>query len=87
MCFCTAAFDTDTFQCAILYQNEGHLILYQVIRLFCVYGKKFTVMIDLKDGNTCPVFSRTLPLSGLNRDMFEMVHMSCTKITHKNFST
>ena len=31
MCFGTAAFDTDTFQCAILSQNEGHLILYPVI--------------------------------------------------------
>ena len=29
--FCTAAFDTDTFQRAFLYQNEGHLILYPVI--------------------------------------------------------
>ena len=26
----TAAFDTDTFQRAILYQNEGHLIPYPV---------------------------------------------------------
>ena len=25
MCFATAAFDTDTFQRAILYQNQGHL--------------------------------------------------------------
>ena len=24
MCFATAAFDTDTFQRAILYQNKGH---------------------------------------------------------------
>ena len=31
MCFGTAAFDTDTFQRVILYQNEGHLILYPVI--------------------------------------------------------
>ena len=27
MCFDTAVFDTDTFQCAILNQNEGDLIL------------------------------------------------------------
>ena len=31
MCFGTAAFDTDTFQCAILYQKESQLILYPVI--------------------------------------------------------
>ena len=30
-CFGTAAFDTDTFQRAILYQKEGYLILYPVI--------------------------------------------------------
>ena len=29
--FGTTAFDTDTFQRAILYQKEGHLILYPVI--------------------------------------------------------
>ena len=29
--FGTAAFDTDTFQRAILCQNEGHLIFYPVI--------------------------------------------------------
>ena len=29
--FGTGAFDTDTFQRAILYHNEGHLILYLVI--------------------------------------------------------
>ena len=54
MCFGTAAFDTDTVQHAILYQKkghlypgsevsyqeEGHLILYLVIQLFCVHGKK-----------------------------------------------
>ena len=31
MCFGIDAFDTDTFQHAILYHNEGHLILYPVI--------------------------------------------------------
>ena len=31
--FGTAAFDTDTFQRAILYQRETHLILYTVIIL------------------------------------------------------
>ena len=31
VCFDTAAFDTDTFQCEILYQKEGHLILCLVI--------------------------------------------------------
>ena len=32
MCFGTAAaFDTDTFQCEILYQMEGHLIFYPVV--------------------------------------------------------
>ena len=31
MCSGTVAIDTDTFQRAILYQNEGHLILYPVI--------------------------------------------------------
>ena len=36
MCFATAAFDTDTFQRAILYEKEGYLILDPVIRLFCV---------------------------------------------------
>ena len=30
-CFGTDAFDTDTFQRAILYQKEGYLILYLVI--------------------------------------------------------
>ena len=30
MCFGIAAFDTDTFQCAISYQNEDHLILYDL---------------------------------------------------------
>ena len=36
MCFGRDAFDTDNFQRAILYQKEGYLILYPVIRLFCV---------------------------------------------------
>ena len=36
MCFGTDAFDTDTFQGAILYQKEGYLIFYPEIRLFCV---------------------------------------------------
>ena len=31
MCFDTDAFDTDTFQHAILYQKEGYLILYPEI--------------------------------------------------------
>ena len=31
LCFGTDAFDTDTFQRAILYQKEGYLILYPVI--------------------------------------------------------
>ena len=31
MCFGAAAFDTDTFQRAVLYQKEGRLILYPVI--------------------------------------------------------
>ena len=31
MCFGTDAFDTDTFQHAILYKKEGYLILYPVI--------------------------------------------------------
>ena len=31
MCFGTDAFDTDTFQRAILYQKEGYLTLYPVI--------------------------------------------------------
>ena len=31
VCFTTAAFDTDTFQHAILDQNEGQIILYPVI--------------------------------------------------------
>ena len=31
MCFGTAVFDTDTFERANLYENEGHLILYPVI--------------------------------------------------------
>ena len=33
MCFGTAGFDTDTFQHAVVYQNEGHFILYLVIWL------------------------------------------------------
>ena len=36
MCFGTDAFDTDTFQRAILYQKEGYLIFYPVIWLFCL---------------------------------------------------
>ena len=31
MCFGAGAFDIDTFQCEILYQKEGYLILYPVI--------------------------------------------------------
>ena len=31
MCIGTDAFDTDTFQRAVLYQKEGYLILYPVI--------------------------------------------------------
>ena len=31
MGFGLAAFDTETFQRAILYQEEGHLVLYPVI--------------------------------------------------------
>ena len=62
MCFSTAAFDTDTFQHAILDQNEGQIILY------FVWGvNRFRVMIDfLRDGSACPVFCKTLPFSGLN---------------------
>ena len=36
MCFGTDASDTNTFQRAILYQKEGHFILYPVIGLFFV---------------------------------------------------
>ena len=36
VCFGTDAFDTDTFQRAILYQKEDYLILYPVIWSFCV---------------------------------------------------
>ena len=38
MCFGTAAFDTDTFQHAISYQEESHLALHSVIRLFLCVG-------------------------------------------------
>ena len=31
VCFTSAAFDTDTFQHAILNKNEGQIILYPVI--------------------------------------------------------
>ena len=31
VCFTTAAFDTNTFQHAILNQNEGQIILYPMI--------------------------------------------------------
>ena len=78
VCFTTAAFDTDTFQHAILDQNEGQIILYPVIGLFCVWVNRFRVMIDfLRDGSACPVFCETLPaFSGLNTgDMFEMFDM------------
>ena len=39
VCFGTASFDTDTYQCEVLYKKEGHLFLYPVIWLFCVQGK------------------------------------------------
>ena len=39
MCFGADAFDIDSFQCAILYQKKGYLIIYMVIWLFCVQGK------------------------------------------------
>ena len=35
MCFGTVAFDTETFQHAILYQREGHLILYMDMIILC----------------------------------------------------
>ena len=80
VCFGTAAFDKGTFQRAILYQNEGIRILYPVIEYFVCGVNRFRVMIDLlRDGSACPVFFKTLPFSGLNGDMFEMFHMSCTK--------
>ena len=44
----TAAFDTDTFQRAILYHNEGNLILYDY---FVCRANRFRVMIDfLREG-------------------------------------
>ena len=67
MCFGTAGFDTDTFQHAIVYQNEGHFILYLVICLVVCGVNIFRVMIDfLRDGSACPVFCKTLQFSGLN---------------------
>ena len=40
----------------------------------------FRVMVDfLRDGSACPVFCKTVSFSGLNGDMFEVFHMSCTK--------
>ena len=39
MCFGTDAVDTDSFECAILYQKKGYLIIYVVIWLLCVQGK------------------------------------------------
>ena len=36
MCFGTAAFDTDIFKRAILYQKEGHLILSGDMIILCV---------------------------------------------------
>ena len=35
MYFGTATFDRDTFHCTILYEKEGHLILYPVI-ILCI---------------------------------------------------
>ena len=60
-------FDTDTSQHAIVYQNEGHFILYLVIWLVVCGVNRFRVMIDfLRDGSACPVFCKTLQFSGLN---------------------
>ena len=80
VCFTTAAFDTDTFQHAILDQNELKA------KLSCIWWydyfvcgvNRFRVMIDfLRDGSACPVFCKTLPaFSGLNvGDMFQMFDM------------
>ena len=73
MCFGADAFDTETFQLAILYQNEGY-------NYFVCRVNRFKVTIDyLRDGSACPVFCKTFPFSGLNGGMFEIFHMSCTK--------
>ena len=68
MCVCTAAFDTNTIQSANLHQKEGHLIVCSVICLFSVSKvNRFEAMIDfLRDGSACPVFCKTLRVSGLN---------------------
>ena len=62
MCFGTADFDTDTFQCAILYQKVGHLILCPVISdYFVCRVNGLRVMIDLlRDSSACPAFCKTL---------------------------
>ena len=52
MCFGTDAFDTDTFQHAILYQKERYLILYPVIQFFVCRVNRFGVMVDfVRDPN------------------------------------
>ena len=49
MCFGTDNFNTDTFQRAILYQKEGHLILYDY---FVCRVNRFRVMVDfVRDPN------------------------------------
>ena len=48
MCFGIAAFDTYTFQLAILYQNEGHLTFILRYNIFVCRVNGFRVMIDFE---------------------------------------
>ena len=92
VCFDTAAFDTDTFQRANLYQKDSKAILSSIWWYYyfvCRVTDKFRVMIDLlRDGSACPVSWKTLRFSGLKGDMFETFYMNCTKysLTRLNLS-
>ena len=67
MCFCIAAFDTDTFQCTMLCQKELALSSFWWYDYFLCRINIFRVIIVfLRDDNAYPVFCKTFRFSGLS---------------------
>ena len=80
VCFGTAAFDTDTVQHALSYQEEGHLILYiQWHDYFVCRVNRFRVMIDsVRDLNKFQILWIRVSCSALKGDYLSAWYFSIT---------